>query len=80
MKKNIKAYVVSKMQKGRRSYLKSSLGEWTDDFLNTFFFHDKESAIESMNDDMRHWQPYCERNKIPVHWEVFEIEMKVNKL
>ena len=80
MKRFCKAYVVSKMQKGRRLYQKSSLGEWVDNMLDAFFYSNKENAVESMRDDMRHWQPYCERNKIPVHWEILEVEMKVNKI
>ena len=79
MKKIIKAYCISKIEKGVRSFQPEDLRIWTTDIYRAHLYKDKKDCERWIKDDIEGWKSYqtfCSTFKIP-EYEIIEVEMKI---
>ena len=79
MKKIIKAYCISKIEKGVRSFQEESPRRWSIDICRASLYKDKKECESWIRGDIEGWksyQTYWSDFKIPTY-EIIEVEMKV---
>ena len=79
MKKIIKVYCISKVEKGVRSFQPEGLKIWTTDICCARLYKDKKECENWIKRDIEGWKSYqtfCSTFKIP-EYEIIEVEMKV---
>lgn len=79
MKKIIKAYCISKIEKGVRTFQPEDLRIWSIDICRARLYKDKKECESWIKGDIENWkryQTYCPTFKIP-EYEIIEVEMKV---
>ena len=79
MKKIIKAYCISKIDKGVRSFQPEDLGIWTTDICRAHLYEDKKECKSWIKRDIEGWKSYqtfCPVFKIP-EYEIVELELRV---
>lgn len=79
MKKLIKVYCASKIEKGVRRFQTIDPRTWSMDICHACLYKDKkecESWIKSDIESWKRYQTYCPNFKIP-KYEIIEVEMKV---
>lgn len=81
MKKIIKAYCVSKIEKGVRSFQEEDQRRWSTDMRNACMYKDKKECESWIKDDIESWkiyQTYCPDFELP-KYEIVELELRVVK-
>jgi hypothetical protein len=76
MKKDYTLYVISRIFKGRRSYL-VDLDTFSDQFNKAYFFDSKKDAKQWMKSAMT-YDPPCKIQPQPTY-ELLSVTMKINK-
>ena len=79
MKKIIKAYCISIIEKGVRKFQQEDPRKWSIDMYRACLYKDKKECESWIKDDIESWkryQTYCPTFKIP-EYEIIEVEMKV---
>lgn len=78
--KIIKAYCISKVEKGVRSFQPEGLRIWSTDICHAHLYKDKKECESWIKGDIEGWKSYqtfCPASfKIP-EYEIIEVELKV---
>lgn len=79
MKKIIKAYCVSKIEKGVRSFQEEDPKRWSIDMRNACMYDNKNDCERWINDEIEDWKrykTYVPNFEIP-KYEIVELELRV---
>lgn len=79
MKKIIKAYCISSIEKGVRSFQEEDLRKWSTDIRRACLYKDKKECEGWIKADIESWkryQTYCPDFNIP-KYEIVELELRV---